>query len=265
MKLTVSSPAGRLQGQITGAGPVVVLQHGLCGDAGQPVEAFPQGQGYAHAVLNCRGHGDSPAGKVEALTIAHFTDDLAQMIDALPSVPVAVGGISMGAAMALRLAVTRPDLVRALILSRPAWGVEAAPANMQPNAVVGRMIAAGLGVEDFVATPTAQHLARVAPDNLASLTGFFGRQPLDVTAALLMRISADGPGVSEADVRALSIPTLIMASEEDAIHPMAHAQTLAGLIPGAKLTELPPKGRDKAAHIAACHQAILTFLKGLPQ
>jgi pimeloyl-ACP methyl ester carboxylesterase len=61
----------------------------------------------------------------------------------------------------------------------------------------------------------------------------------------------------------MTIPTLIMGSAEDAVHPMAHATELSRLIPGALLVELPPKGRDKAAHIAACQAAILRFLKGL--
>lgn len=257
----VPSPAGLLHAEVTGDGPIVVLQHGLCGDIGQPQEVFPQGRGYAHAALNCRGHGDSPAGNMDALTIAHFTDDLAQMIDLLPSVPVAVGGISMGAAMALRLAVTRPDLVRALILSRPAWITGDAPETMQPNAVVGQMLPQGLAA--FDATDIAHRLAVEAPDNLVTLRGFFDRVPREVTAALLTRIAADGPGVSEGDLAALRVPTLVMGSAGDYIHPMAHAQTLARLIPGARLVELPPKGRDRAAHVSACQTAILEFIKGL--
>lgn len=260
--ILVPSPAGRLHAELTGTGPIVVLQHGLCGDIKQPQEVFPNDQGFAHAALNCRGHGDSPAGDLNALTIAHFTDDLAQMIDLLPQKPIAVGGISMGAAMALRLAVTRPDLVQALILSRPAWVTDDAPANMQPNAQAGRMLAQGL--DAFDATDTAKHLAETAPDNLASLRCFFTRPNPTVTQALLTRIAADGPGVTAQDLRALTIPTLIMASAEDAVHPMAHAIDLSRLIPGAQLIELPPKGRDKAAHVAACQTAILTFLKGLP-
>ena len=258
----VPSPAGRLQATVTGTGPIVVFQHGLCGDIAQPQEVFPQGQGFAHAALNCRGHGDSPAGDLTALTIAHFTDDLAQMIDLLPGPPVAVGGISMGAAMALRLAVTRPDLVQALILSRPAWVTEDAPATMQPNAMVGALLAQGLTA--FEATETAQRLAVVAPDNLASLRGFFARKPLDVTAALLTRIAADGPGVTEADLAALRVPTLIFGSADDYIHPMAHAEALTRLIPGALLVEVPPKGQGNSTHIADCQTAILAFLKGLP-
>ena len=40
-----------------------------------------------------------------------------------------------------------------------------------------------------------------------------------MTSALLTRISADGPGVTEAQVRAIKAPTLIIATAQDHVHP----------------------------------------------
>ena len=141
--------------------------------------------------------------------------------------------------------------------------VKFAPPNMAPNALVGRMIAAGQTEAAFLATDTARLLAHEAPDNLTSLTGFFARAPLPETASLLTTISADGPGITETDLHALRLPTLICATAEDHIHPLALAQHLHALIPGSRLVTLPPKGRDKAAHLAALHGAMQDFLKGL--
>ena len=170
----------------------------------------------------------------------------------------------MGAAIATRLAVTRPDLVRALVLVRPAWVVDAAPENMAPNAEVG-MLLASLPLDQaratFNASDTARRLEAEAPDNLASLKGFFNRQPQADTARLLTAISVDGPGITAADLRALRIPVLICGCAEDAIHPMEHARALAALIRHARLVELPAKSRDKAAHLAALAQAMTLFLK----
>lgn len=253
--------AGYLQ---PGDGPIVVLQHGLCGDASQPADLFPPDTGFRHAVLTCRGHGQSPAGPEDQLSIATFCDDVAAMITTLDAPPAAVGGVSMGAAIALRLAVLQPDLVPALILVRPAWVVESAPANMLPNAVVAGMIAAGYGIADFDQCALAQTLATQAPDNLTALRGFFDRTPLAGTAALLRRISADGPGVTTADLAALTLPVLILGSTEDVIHPIRHAQRLETLIPGSRLVKVPPKGENRAAHFAAVQGAIAQFLKGLP-
>jgi pimeloyl-ACP methyl ester carboxylesterase len=208
--------------------------------------------------LDCRGHGQSPAAGPHG--IATYADDVAALAESLGG-PVVLGGISMGAAIAMRLAVRRPDLVRGLILVRPAWATGAAPANMEPNAEVGRAIAAGDHGSLFAQGSTAARLAREAPDNLASLMGFFARAPLAVTAELLTTISADGPGVTPAEVAGLRLPALVCGCGEDAVHPLDMARGLAALIPGARWAELPPKGRDKPAHLAALQAAITAFLK----
>ena len=243
------------------AGPVLVFQHGLCGDARQVAEAMAGLTPQRWTCLECPGHGASEPDP--APSIASFADDVAALIETLPG-PVVLGGISMGAAIATRLAVQRPDLVRALVLVRPAWVTDAAPANMAPNAEVGDLLSR-LPAEDaratFAASATARRLAQAAPDNLASLIGFFDRVPQDGTARLLTRISADGPGITPADLRALRVPALICATTEDAVHPAAHAEALASLIPAADLVDLPPKGRDKPAHLAALNAAMARFLK----
>jgi len=190
-----------------GEGPCVVFQHGLCGDASQPADVFPRDCTARHVVLDCRGHGESDAGPLDALSIATFTDDLAAAIESLGACPCIVGGISLGAVMSLRLACTKPDLVCGLVLARPAWGCEIAPANMRPNLEVGEFLACEETPDErdvFLASDTGRRLANEAPDNLASLSGFFSRRPRDVTATLLTRISRDGPGVTEAQV---ALPT----------------------------------------------------------
>ena len=243
------------------SGPPLVFQHGLCGGAGQIAEAMQGLVPQRWQGLECRGHGASPLG--EALSIATFADDVAAMIAEIGA-PVVLGGISMGAAIATRIAVTRPDLVRALVLVRPAWVVEGAPANMLPNAEVGQLLQTlppDQAQVIFDAGETARRLAVEALDNLASLKGFFRRQPLAETARLLTTISADGPGIVAADVQSLQIPALVCGCGEDAIHPMAHTQALAALIPGARLVELPAKARDKTAHLAALAAAMTEFLK----
>ena len=241
-------------------GVPLVFQHGLCGDAKQIAEAMAGLGGQIWHGVECPGHGASP---MASPSIAEFAEDVIALIETLQA-PVVLGGISMGAAIASRIAVRRPDLVRALVLVRPAWVTDAAPANMAPNAEVGALLARHSAAEAraiFRQSTTSQSLAKDAPDNLASLMGFFNRPDQAATARLLTAISADGPGITVDDLRALRVPTLICATEEDAIHPAAHAQALADFIAQARLRHLPAKGRDKPAHLAALATAITQFLK----
>ena len=115
----------------------------------------------------------------------------------------------------------------------------------------------------FECLPLVEELARAAPDNLASLRGFFARKPHNVTAELLIRISADGPGVNENDLGRLSIPTLIIGHQQDHIHPIGYAKALATLIPGAIFAEITPKAQDPAAYRADFQAALARFLEGL--
>lgn len=243
------------------AGPALVFQHGLCGDARQVAEAMAGLAPQRWTCLECQDHGGSALGP--APSIAGFADDVAALIDTMPGA-VVLGGISMGAAIATRLAVIRPEQVSALVLVRPAWVTKAAPANMAPNAEVGDLLSrfsAGEARRRFTESATAERLRTAAPDNLSSLMGFFDRGPQAATARLLTEISADGPGITPADLRALRLPVLICATVEDAIHPTAVAQSLANLIPQSQLAHLPPKGRDKPAHLAALNAAMTRFLK----
>lgn len=245
-----------------GPGLPVVFQHGLCGDIGQVAEAFPDDLDLRLIGLECRGHGASEAGPV--FSIALFADDVVALIERI-GVPVVLAGISMGAAISSRIAVRRPDLVRRLVLARPAWVAEPGPDNIRPNAEIGALLSRLPPAEaraEFMASDTHALLAGEAPDNLKSLLGFFDREPIAVTARLLNAISADSPGISEADLVQLAMPVSIVATRQDYIHPLAHAERLGRLIPGATLTEITPKGADKSAYLADFQAALRAFLKG---
>ncbi len=250
----------RLNLDIAGEGPDFVFQHGLCGDCNQTAQVFPEG--FRRLTLECRGHGLSDTGKLESFSLAQFTGDLGDMIAEQKLKPV-VGGISMGAALSMRLAVTRPELVRALVLARPAWGWQSNPINMAPNAMVGEMLAAGQDLSEFDQTSIAGALANNAPDNLTSLRGFFSREPLHVTSALLRRISVDGAGISESDLSALRLPVLILAHDRDHVHPLKLAKELANAIPGAEFAEITAKADDPVAYRNDFRAALAAFLKGL--
>ncbi len=247
-----------------GDGPVMLFQHGLCGNAGQAREAFPAETRFRRVTVEMCGHGRSQAGDPGRFSIAQFTDDLIAFIETRLDAPVVIGGISMGAALCLRLAVLRPDLVRGLILVRPAWAFAAAPENLIPNIEVGRALQSEIPEEtrrQFLAGKTAAQLREAAPDNLASLTGFFERQPTVVTAALLTTISVDGTGVSANQASALGVPCRVIAQARDKVHPLALAQELAASIPGADFVEITPKAVYKAAYARDLRAAIASFLE----
>jgi pimeloyl-ACP methyl ester carboxylesterase len=246
-----------------GAGPPVIFQHGLGGDAAQVAEIFPTVPRSRRITLECRAHGGSQSGSLTGLSIATFTDDVAALADRLALHRAVAGGISMGAAIAFRLAVRRPDLVKALVLSRPAWMFAPAPDNMRPIALVADLLrkhALPIAREMFEQSDVAKRLARDAPNNLVSLRGFFADHDPATRAALLGSIARDGPGVTESEARSIAVPTLVIGTAEDTIHPLYFAESLAAMVPGAHFVRITSKSFDPVRHAAEFRAALSDFL-----
>ncbi len=246
----------------TGSGVPVIFQHGLGGDRNQIAEAFPSDLPVRRITVECRGHGLSPADPDGAYSIAGFADDVMDVAGQLGIDRFILGGISMGAAIALRLACHFPDRVAGLILARPAWLFSPAPVNMQPIAEAARALARGRdeGRRLFEASAIALELAKTAPDNLASLMSFFDRPDPVSTAQLLGTIASDSPGVSIQEARSLRMPVLIIGNHMDHIHPFDHAEKLAEIIPSAVLVETEPKSLDRPRHFAEFGAAVTAFI-----
>jgi pimeloyl-ACP methyl ester carboxylesterase len=264
---TLVRDGAALSGVETGSGPAVLFQHGLGGDERQVADVFADDCGFRRLTLECRGQGWSEAGPPGRLSLTVFASDVLAFADARGAGRFVAGGISMGAALALRLAIKVPQRVRALVLARPAWLADAAPANLRFYREVGELLAGAdreEGRRAFLESASGRLLAAEAPDNLASLAGFFAPARPAWTGALLRAIAADGPGVTEAEIAAIRMPTLVIGHGRDLAHPLAYAERLAGMIPGAELARIPPKAEDPAAYRSEFRAALARFLGGLP-
>ncbi len=256
---TIVRDGATLKGVDRGQGPAVVFQHGLGGDEAQVAEVFPDGA-FRRLTLECRAQGGSDAGDPTKFSLATFADDILAFADARDLERFAVGGISMGAALSLRIAIKNPDRVGALILARPAWIWSAAPANLRSIATLAHYVARGAR-EEFERSDLAQDFARHAPDNLTSLLASFDRTDRATRSQLLAAIAADGPGVSEDEVRRMRVPTLVIGNAVDRLHPLALADQLAAAIPNARYVEIAPKSPDKPRYVAEFRAAVEEFLK----
>ncbi|WP_292451967.1 alpha/beta fold hydrolase, partial [Mesorhizobium sp.] len=179
-----------LLGTDTGEGPAVVFQHGLGGGEAQVAQTCPTG--FRRITLECRGHGGSGFGERRPFSFEMFADDVLAAADRAGLDRFVAGGVSMGAGIALRLAHRHPERVAGLILVRPAWTFSPAPRNMQPVAEIAELILFH-GPEKaraiFAQSETAARLNREAPDNLASLLGYFARPDAKAFARVLADIA----------------------------------------------------------------------------
>jgi pimeloyl-ACP methyl ester carboxylesterase len=246
-----------------GDGRPVLWQHGLGATQAQAAEVFPETSRLRRITMECRGHADSELGAPVGLSIQQFADDAVVLLDHLGVRRAVVGGTSLGAAIALRLAVHYPERVSVLIIARPAWISEAAPERLKIYLDVAELLAQygpEQGLERFQATERYRLVMRESPDNAASMRSFFHRDNPASTVALLSRIPAQGPGVTREQMSRLALPTLVIANEGDYVHSIATATAVAELIRGAKLTIIPSKNFNRDGYIEAFKAALDEFL-----
>jgi pimeloyl-ACP methyl ester carboxylesterase len=250
-----------------GVGLPFVFQHGLGGDLSQPCGFFLEGHdGIRLISMDCRAHGDTrPLGPLDKISMAAFADDVVALMDHLRVDAAVVGGISMGAAISLNLALRYPSRVLALILQRPAWLGSPLPDHLKPLVYIGQLIrehGAAAVLDIFKQSDVYERLLRESPDVAASALGQFTHPRAAETAIRLERITRDVPCEDRA-WKSLNVPVLVLANRIDPIHPFEYGEVLAREIPNAEFREITPKSTSVEAHYADVRREILGFLKSL--
>ena len=221
-------------------------------------------QHYRLLAFDCRGHGETrPLGDPEKIGFQTFVDDLLAFMDFLQLRQAIIGGISMGAALALAFTLRYPERVERLVLSRPAWLAGPMIDNARIYAEIARLIREKGPVEGqaiFRQSEMYQAVLQESPDAAESLLGQFSVPRTAETAVKLERIPQDTPLDDLVDLREIKVPTLVLANRQDPIHPFAYGETLARLIRGARFLELTPKSVSKERQAEDVNSAITEFL-----
>lgn len=251
-----TTPDGcRLVYDVDGQGPPVLWQHGLGEPFEQPLAVFPD-IALTRVTLACRGHEDSDLGPVEDLSIATFARDALALLDHLGIQQLAAaGGISLGAAVALRLAAYHPDRVARLILARPAWVVEGQQGYIEAGRYL-ELFGAEQGLARFRSSDVFQAVEAASPE----LLGYFTCPRPETTTALLARLPKDWPGVPLSMLGKIGQPTLLIGNGEDVVHPLTFARDLTELIPDARLEVIPSKTVNLVGYTTEFCAALTRFL-----
>jgi 3-oxoadipate enol-lactonase len=181
--------------------------------------------------VDLRGSGSSNGARGPH-NLKRFAADLHELIDALGIGPVVVVAHSMGATVALRLAVDAPETVGGLILIAP---VPASGAGFSPQgagylrATAGDPVAARKWLSGMFAGEHGAILDRVCvaaakTPRDAALEGFESWANADFAEA----------------TRTISAPAIVIAPERD--NPEMYQRKVAALLPNARFVLLPDCG-----------------------
>jgi 3-oxoadipate enol-lactonase len=236
--------------------PVLVLSPSL----GTAMALFdPQlaafGERYSVLCYDPRGHGasDVPAG---AYSLDRLGRDVIELLDALGIWQAHFLGVSLGGMTGQWLGYRAPERIASLILANTS-------SYMGPPS----------GWADRISTVMANGMAAMVDPVLERwFTPAFraaGNPEVARIGRMLETTAAAGYAGCSAAIRDMDLrptapqivaPTLIIAGLQDPATPPEHARYLAGVIPGAQLTELDAAHLSNIECAAAFNREVLAFL-----
>ena len=260
------------------------FQHGIGGTLAQPFRFLtPPGGGDSNvderlgaharqfrlAAFDFRAHGATPIGDPEKLQIDIFADDLVAFMDYLETEVAVLGGISMGAAVALSAASRYPERCFALVLCRPAWlngsmSSQAIAAYAEVVRLLKAEASPECALQKLEESDIYRELITLNADAGKSLLGqvrcvVLDRRLREAAVARLQYLPTGQTGLDLQSAAAVNVPTLIMATPNDPIHPLSFAEALAAAIPRASLVKLGAKQLNDGPHIEEVNSRIFQF------
>jgi pimeloyl-ACP methyl ester carboxylesterase len=225
-----------------GDGEPLVLLHGGAVDARFFDQNTQQLATRFHVVTpDLRGHGHTP--DVEGpFTYEALAQDTIEFIDTVVGGPVHLAGHSIGAGVALHVALRRPDLVSCLVLISAAFHHR------------GLIAVDEIDVDQVVAAFGASY-GEVSPD---------GEDHYAVVVRKEIDMDRREPTLDESDLRSVSARTLVMAGDDDVIT-LEHTLALYRGITNAELAVIPGTShfltQEKPALVTAI---VIDFISGDP-
>lgn len=241
-------PGRRVFFDRAGEGEPLLLVQGMSGTHlswGEPFPRVLREGGLQTIAYDHRGVGHS--GRVESdqpFTIAELADDAAALLDVLGLESAHVLGASMGGMVAQELALRHPGRVRTLTLGCTFTGGTQA---VMPDPAIGQALAQALRSGDRERALRTLWEANVSPSFAAepgAYEAFAGlAAALPVSARMIfMQLGAIGGHDTTSRLGAIAAPTLVVHGTGDQMVPVANAEVLARLIPGARLELLEGVG-----------------------
>lgn len=198
------------------------------------------------------------------LTMTCFARDLAELIDAEADGEAVVCGLSMGGYAAFELWRRHPDRVRALVLADTRASADDDEGRENRYRMAQTVRKDGMEPVARAMTPSllSEKTRQDAPDVVARVRDMILRTPPRTAIAALAGMAARHDATDE--LPTISVPTLVIAGEHDALTPPEHARVMTDAIPDASIDVIPDAGHlSNMERPAAFNRALASFLTGL--
>jgi pimeloyl-ACP methyl ester carboxylesterase len=256
----LAGPGGLLEFVTTGSGlPATVFAHGLAGSI-ETTRPFGSGVIGSRTFMHFRGHGASAAPETP-WTYDALAEELRAVADHVGATQAL--GVSMGAGALCSLMAGTPSRFERLVLVMPA--VLDRP---RTDHALDRLVDMAQHVDEQDVEGLTALLLEGEPGSVRARPAvqlWCRRQAAAMVGTSVSRaLQALPTAVPLTDRRVLAAVTaqvLVIAQEQDPLHPVWVAEQLAGLLPDARLEILPPGG-ILWSHRALMRELIGGFLSG---
>lgn len=224
-------------------GPKLLLAHGGTGSWRHMRPYIEKLIPYWHVyAIDARGHGDS--GYAESYLLKDYVSDFKSFIQNVFGFGCAFVGISLGAIIGLGIASLHPTLIGVLVAMEPPWyffSERGLDTNYSQSLVMMRNVLGRENMKDRIEE------FRKVYSHLSQKEALRRSKELNKTDPKTLDVVIDGSimsGFSDENLKAVSIPTLIIQANG------AHALTdeegsrMTDLIPNAELIKFPKVGHS---------------------
>jgi len=252
---------------IVGSGETVVLMlHGLGGDRNQPLGLLsePLGEGLTVVAPDQRAHGETMVvGELQDFTVDRLADDAVALLRSrgLIARPLIVVGISMGAAVALRLMQRGGLRLRGALLIRPAFAQQPWPDHLrvfQEMAALLRSQGAD-GVGTFGESESYRSIVAVSPAGAESLLAQFTKPGAVDRVVRLEQVPAN-PSITWDGRWTPPCPVTVIGAEADPVHPLWVAELWHERLALSEFTVVPSRDRSPEAYDDQLHGIVRSHL-----
>ena len=225
----------RVRVRVQGEGPPILLINGLGGNVATWSPLLAELKGFEVITFDAPGVGRSQSPR-RPYTIDLIADIAGQVAEAVGHEQVDVLGYSLGGAVAQRLALKRPEVVRRLVLVSSSCGAGAIPGALRA------LLAVTTPARHYSKSGyrVAMNLIDLAPAEKESAcveeqTAVLHREAAPSPLGYALQMTAFSTFHSLPWLHRVEHPTLILTGTDDRLVPMANSAVLAAYLPNARL------------------------------
>jgi pimeloyl-ACP methyl ester carboxylesterase len=196
--------------------------------------------GFRYLAPDLPGFGESD--RLATTTLDGWADWVAALLDTLAIDRAVIGGLSMGGYLALAMWRRHPARVRALVLADTRAGADSAEAKEKRRdaQVLARTEGPAIIAERALPGMLGKSTRWARPETVAMLDAMLRRASADAIVDAL-QVLMDRPDATPG-LAGITVPTLIVCGEEDALTPVAESRAMQAAIPGSRMEVIPGAG-----------------------